>query len=98
MGNTTTLGQRQFGSADIKVAIHLQGVAVDDFSVEMFGEQECEIALSGSGWTGDRNQGPFRRVSLYGVWGSCGQTPLYNEKMVLVPRRGCRVAEKRVGS
>ncbi len=36
MGDTTALGQRQFGSADIKVAIHLQRVAVDNFSVELF--------------------------------------------------------------
>ena len=36
MGNAAALGQRQLGGADIKVAIHLQGVAVDDFAVELF--------------------------------------------------------------
>jgi hypothetical protein len=37
-------------------------------------------------------------VCLYGVWGFCCQTPLYNENMVFEPPRGCRLAEKRVGS
>ena len=94
MGNTATLGQRQFGSADIKVAIHLERVAVDNFSVELFRKQKCQIALSGSGGTGDCNQGSIGCVWLYVVWGICGQTPLYNENMVFEPRRGCRAAGK----
>ena len=98
MGNTATLGQRQFGSADIKVAVHLERVAVDNFSVELFRKQKGEVALSGSGGAGDCNQVSFGCVWLYGVWVFCGQTPLYNKNMVFEPRRGCRAAEKRVGS
>jgi hypothetical protein len=98
MRNTTALREGQFGSADIEVAIDLQGVAVDDFSVEPFGKQKCQIALSGPGGTGDCNQRSLARVWLYVVRGICGQTPLYNENMISEPRRGCRAAEKRVGS
>ena len=80
MGNSAAFGQRQFGRADIEVAIHLQGVAVDNFAVELFRDQKCEIALSGSGGTGDCNQWSFGCVCGYGVRDFCGQTPLYNEK------------------
>src|ERR1019366_1316964 len=97
MRNTAALADGQFGSADIEVAIDLQGVAVDDFSVELFGNQERQMALSGPGGTGNRNQGSLACVWLYEVRGICGQTPLYNENMISEPRRGCRAAEKRVG-
>ena len=40
MGNAAALGQGQLGGADIKVAIHLQGVAVDNFSVEHLRDQQ----------------------------------------------------------
>ena len=95
MRNTAALGEGQLGSADIEVAIDLQRVAVDDFSVKLFGNQQRQIALSRPGGTGHCNQGSGGRVRLYVVWGICGQTPLYNENMISVPRRGCRAAEKR---
>ena len=98
MGNTAALGQRQFRRANIEVAIYLQRVAVDNFSVELFRDEKCQIALSRSGRAGDCNQWPVGYVCLYGVWGFCCQTPLYNENMVFEPPRGCRLAEKRVGS
>ena len=41
MGNSAALGQGQLGGADIEMAIHLQGVAVDDFAIELFGDQKC---------------------------------------------------------
>jgi len=40
MGNAASLGHGQFGGADVKVAIHLQGVAVDDLSIEFFGDPQ----------------------------------------------------------
>jgi hypothetical protein len=97
MRNITALGEGQLGSADIEVAIDLQRVAIDDFSVELLGNEERQIALSGPGGTGDCNQGSLARVWLYVVRGICGQTPLYNKNMISEPRRGCRAAEKRVG-
>jgi len=87
MRNATTGGERQLGGSDVKVAVHLEGVAVDDFAVEPFSEQKCQIALSGSGGTDHCNQGSFRCVCVYGVWGISIQTPLYNEKMVFEPSR-----------
>ena len=82
MGNTTALFLRQFGSADIEVAIHLKGVAIDNFSIELFRDPECQIALSRSCGTANCNQWSLRRVWVYEVWGFNGQTPLYNESMV----------------
>ena len=96
--DTAPLGNRQFRSADIEMAIHLQRIAIDDFTVEFFGEQKSQIALSRAGRAYDCNQRPRRCVRDSSVWGFCGQTPLYNEKTDFVPRRGCRAAEKRVGS
>ena len=98
MRDAAPLGRRQFRGADIEMAIHLQRIAVDDLTVEFFGEQKGQIALSGAGRPNDCNQRPRRCVRDSSVWGFCGQTPLYNEKTDFVPRRGCRAAEKRVGS
>jgi len=96
--NTPPLGWRQFCGAYVEMAIHLQRIAVDDLAVEFFGEQKSQVALSGAGGTYDCNQRPPRCVRDSSVWGFCGQTPLYNEKTDFEPRRGCRAAEKRVGS
>ena len=70
VGNTAPLGGRQFGGADIEVAIHLQRIAVDDFAVELLGNHKCQIALSRAGRTGDCNQGPVGYVCL--VWSRHG--------------------------
>ena len=96
--NSTPLTKRQFGGPDVKMAIHLQRIAVDDFAMEFFSNLKREVAFSGARRTTHCNQWQSPRVIVYSVSGVCGQTPLYNEKMFFGPTRGCRAAEKRVGS
>ncbi len=98
MWNTTALPFRQLGGADIEMAVDLQGVAVDDFAMEILGNLKGQVALSGPGRAGDCNQWHIGHVCVYRAWGICGQTPLYNKKKFFDPMRGCREAEKRVDS
>jgi len=98
MRNTTALPLRQFGGADVEMAVDLQGVTIDDFAMEILSNLKGQFALSGPGWSSDCNQWHIGRVCVYGAWGICGQTPLYNKKKFFDPMRGCREAEKRVDS
>lgn len=43
----------RLGGADFEFAVHGHGIAIDDFSVEMFGEGEGKRGLSGGGWAED---------------------------------------------
>src|SRR6266567_2408232 len=98
MWNTTAFPFRQFGGADIEMAVDLQGITTDDFAMETLRNLKGQIALSGPGRAGDCNQRQIGHVWVYRAWGICGQTPLYNKKKFFDPMRGCREAEKRVDS
>ena len=62
MGNTTALVERQFGSADIEMAIHLQGVAINDLTAESFGDGQGQFAFSAPGGANDGNQRQISRI------------------------------------
>ena len=62
--NPAAFFRRQLGGADIEVAEDLQGIAVDDFTVEFFSDCEGQIAFSGAGGTDNRNQRVLCRVSV----------------------------------
>ena len=46
MGNTAALLDWELRRANVKVAIYLQGVAIDDLSIESLSDEKCQIALS----------------------------------------------------
>ena len=58
VGYAAAGGGRRFGRADIEAAVQLEGVAIDDFTVEDFGDAQRQVALSRRGRAGDHNQGP----------------------------------------
>ena len=54
-------GRRNFSRADIKVAIHLRGIADQYFSAEFFCELNSQRGFAGSGGTKHNNE-PRQRV------------------------------------
>jgi hypothetical protein len=56
MRNPKLFGRHGLCGAEIEKAIDLEGVAVDDFSIQCFGKVESKFGLSGSRGTGDGQQ------------------------------------------
>jgi len=48
MRNAAPFSDRQFGRPDLKSAIDLDGIAIDDFTLEGLGEHQGEVAFSGA--------------------------------------------------
>ena len=69
MRNAALLRHRQLRRANVEVAINLQRIAIDDFAIELAGQEQSQIALSGAGRTDHRNQWPRCRVTVYSVGG-----------------------------
>ena len=69
MGNTAALLDWELRRANVKVAIYLQRVAIDDLAPEPCGDFQRQFALAGPGRTGDCNQWPVEYVYLDGVMG-----------------------------
>ncbi len=59
MGNIAPLLNRKLGSADIEVAVDLQGVAVDHLAIEFLGNAQSKRALTGAGGAYDDNERRF---------------------------------------
>ena len=56
VGYAAARGGRRFGRADIEAAVQLEGIAIDDFTREGFGDAQRQLALSRCGRTHDRHQ------------------------------------------
>ncbi len=56
--NIEAFGGRSLGRTDVEATIDLEGVAVDDFAVELPGEEEGEGAFPGGGGAEDGDKGP----------------------------------------
>ena len=56
MGDAAALRLGELGRPDIEPAVHLEGIAVHDFSVEPLGQRERQGAFSRAGGTNHRNQ------------------------------------------
>ncbi len=57
VGNGAAIGEGEFGGADVEAGVELDGVEVDDFAVETFGEGESEGGLPSPGGPGDGDEG-----------------------------------------
>jgi hypothetical protein len=64
MRNSAPLVRAQFGRADIEMAIYLERIAVDDFSLERLGQKQRQIAFPRSGGSHQRNHRAPRSVFL----------------------------------
>ena len=63
VGHQPALSRRRFRGAEVKPAVKLQGIAIDDLPVQAQGQFECQCALARSGGTGHDDE---RRVCLSG--------------------------------
>jgi hypothetical protein len=46
MRNAAAFRYRQFGSADVEVAVNLERIAIYHLAVELLGDLECEFTLT----------------------------------------------------
>jgi hypothetical protein len=53
MGYAPAREPGELGRADVETLVQLEGVTIDDFAVEFFGDAKRELALSSPGRTHD---------------------------------------------
>lgn len=64
MRDAASRRQGKLGRPDIQPSIELNGIAIEDFSLERFGEKERKLALACAGGSEHGNQRPLREMGV----------------------------------